>query len=429
MDFSYNMATSKQDNSSTVSLTICHCIFAVISLFLSTFLVAYIYDSSDLYLYIFRVALFTLVKYATFIVVYHFSSIFVKRTNRVWFYRLGCLLLASLVIVSIFAGEQLADIIALAGLLIGLAEGVYYAAYNVIRQEMVSRKVIGKVNIIIRLLQQAIEIIFPLVFGTLIDASSFSMVAIYVLILWVAQIVVSMFIKSQKAADTEYRPVKYLKELKQNKELSKKMNLVYMICGLYGFSSIASVMSNICIINQWTGNITWFGAFTSISSAVAILCMLLVSRFTKDGKRSWLFIMIASLSTIVTVVYAIWPSIPTIIVYNVGMAISNIIIISYVEVYRNKNLKEAGYYKYIAEHQTVVETIFCVVRVITAGLLVLIGLAQNITLFYVMLAITTAIYAMTAVLLMVYEKKYVKDEPEKVEESKAEEPKEIEEKQ
>ncbi len=428
MDFSYNMATSKQDNSSTISLTICHCIFAVISLFLSTFLLAYIYDSSDLSLYILRVALFTLVKYSAFIVVYHFSSIFVKRTNRVWFYRLGCFLLASLVIVSIFAGEKLAGIIWLPGLLIGLAEGVYYSAYNVIRQEMVSRKVIGKVNIIIRLLQQTIEIIFPLIFGTLIDASSFSMVAIYVLVLWAAQIVVSMFIKSQKAEDTEYRPVKYLKELKQNKELSKKMNLVYMICGLYGFSSIASVMSNICIINQWAGDITWFGAFTSISSAVAILCMLLVSRFTKDGKRSWLFIMIAAVSTIVTTVYAIWPSIPTIIVYNIGMAIANIIIISYVEVYRNKNLKEAGYYKYIAEHQTVVETIFCVVRVITAGLLVLIGIAQNITLFYVMLAVTTAIYAMTAVLLMVYEKKYVKGDLEKVEEPKVEEPKEVTEK-
>ncbi|MCQ2555770.1 MAG: MFS transporter, partial [Clostridia bacterium] len=373
---------------------------------LSTFLVAYIYGLTDgIYTYIFRVALFTLIKYATFIVVYHISSVFVKRTNRVWFYRLGCFLLASLVIVAIFVGEKIAELTTLAGLLIGLAEGVYYSAYNVIRQEMVSRKVIGKVNIIIRLLQQTIEIIFPLIFGTLIDVASYSTVAIFVLVLWAAQIVVSMFIKSKKAEDTQYRPVKYLKELKENKELSNKINLVYMVCGLYGFSSIASVMSNICILLQFGGSNTWFGIFTSISSAIAILCMLFVSKFTKDGKRSWLFALVASVSVIVTTIFAIWPSMPTIIVYNIGMAISNIIIISYVEVYRNKNLKEAGYYKYIAEHQTVVETIFCVVRVITAGLLVLIGLAQNITLFYVMLAITTAIYAMTAVLLLVYEKK------------------------
>ena len=145
MGYTYDIATSKKDTRSTVSLSVCHVLHSIINLFLSTFLIAHIYTfCEDIFTYAANVALYQMFTYIGMVISYYVLSFFVDKTNRVWIYRIANIIEAVLVVVSIFFGKDLAKIVILAGCLNGLSHGSYYASYNVLKQEMVSRKSIKR---------------------------------------------------------------------------------------------------------------------------------------------------------------------------------------------------------------------------------------------------------------------------------------------
>ena len=118
---------------------------------------------------------------------------------------MGNLLSAILVIVTIFYGEDLAKILVLAGFFYGLSHGAYYASYNVLKQEMVSRKSISNFTIVLTVLGKVINVVCPILLGLLIDVSTFSMVAIYVLVLSAILLFITFFIKAKRPANSSFR--------------------------------------------------------------------------------------------------------------------------------------------------------------------------------------------------------------------------------
>jgi len=116
MAFVYDIKTSKKDNKSSVCLVVCHLLFNVINLFVSTFLIAHIYTlTSDIFSYVIKVAIFQISAYLVMLVAYYLFSFVVDKTNRIWVYRLGNILNTALVVVTIFYGKNLAEIVVLAG--------------------------------------------------------------------------------------------------------------------------------------------------------------------------------------------------------------------------------------------------------------------------------------------------------------------------
>ena len=64
MSYTYDIKTSQKDNRSTVCLSVCHLMFLIINLFLSTFLIAHIYSlTSNLYSYVLNVGIYQLSSY------------------------------------------------------------------------------------------------------------------------------------------------------------------------------------------------------------------------------------------------------------------------------------------------------------------------------------------------------------------------------
>ena len=224
MGYSYNIETSKHDKKSTIGLSVCHLMFSVINLFLSTFLIAHIYTLTDnLYSYVFNVGIYQLSAYVCMFISYFIFSFWVDKTNRIWVYRVANIIEALLVIVTIFYGKDLAKIVVLAGVLSGLSHGAYYASYNVLKQEMVSRKSMDNFAIILTVLGKVVNVVCPILLGMLIDISTYTQVAIYVLILSVIQIVISFFVKSKKPENSNFNIFKYLKSLKKNTKINKKI--------------------------------------------------------------------------------------------------------------------------------------------------------------------------------------------------------------
>ena len=163
---------------------------------------------------------------------YFIFSYVVDKTNRVWVYRLSSVILSVVVIITIFYGQDIAKIIVLAGVLMGLTYGTYYASYNVLKQEMVSRKSMKTFAVTISALSKIVSIVFPVLLGTLIEISTFSMVAIYVFILNIVLIVISFFIKAKKPKDSNFNVVEYLKTLRENTPINNKIKSIYKILNI-----------------------------------------------------------------------------------------------------------------------------------------------------------------------------------------------------
>ena len=194
MAYTYNISTSKEDKKSTICLSTCHILFSIINLFVSTFLVAHIYSqTANIFDYAVNVGIYNLTTYAVMMVAYFLFSLWVDKSNRIWCYRLANLITAGLVVFTIFYGENLAQYVWLAGVLYGLSHAAYYASYNVLKQEMVSRNTIGKYTLILEVLTKIVNIVFPILLGMLIEVSTFATVAIYVCVICLIQIFINQY--------------------------------------------------------------------------------------------------------------------------------------------------------------------------------------------------------------------------------------------
>lgn len=404
MGYEYNIQTSKKDSVSTVSLMSCHTMYSIINIFVSTFLVAHIYSfTSDTFSYIQNVAIFQLCTYGMMFVAYFLFSFIVDKTNRIWVYRIANCIEVVLVLVAIFFGEDLAKLIYLAGLLNGLVHGAYYASYNVLKQEMVSRKSMGKFAVLTTVLGKLVNIVCPVLLGMLIDISTYSVVAIYVLVLAVALTIVSFFVKAKKPTNSGFNLKEYFKILKTNEEAKKTIGAVYKMSFFYAFTSVMSILVSVNVMIQFGSNFS-LGAFSSIFSVLSIIVLFLTRKFTKYSKRSWLYYLVASLQLIGAILFALIPCIATLLIFYGTYAVCDVIAATYFDIARNKNLKELGLYKDIAEHQCIVESIFQIIRILTFALLLFVSLLRNNLVLQILFVVFVVMFSIMAIMLSKYEK-------------------------
>lgn len=404
MTFTYDIATSKKDKKSNICLLTCHSISDVITLFLSTFLIAHIYSlTNNVADYIFNVGLYEMSLYITMAVFYLIVSPIIQKTNRIWMYRIALMLRAALVVLFVFFGKYFSSMIIVAGALNGASHAFYWGSYNVLRQEMVSRKSMNNFMVYGNAISKAIGIVAPIAIGALIDISTFSQVAIYVAIICVIQIIVSFGVASQKPANSGFSLRGYINRLKTS-PAKGKIKHIYLTYITYGLTTIVSSLLTVCVMLQFGSNFS-LGAITSIISVVSVIVLVLVNSFTKQGKRSLLFIVCAVMP-LSSLLFVFLPSNSTIIIFKLLMDISMIVLNPTLACYRNSNLKEVGLYDCIDEHQCCIELILAASRIISHGLLMLIGLSQSTIIFNVFLVFTSLSYSAGLISLLIYEKKY-----------------------
>lgn len=407
MGFNYTLGTAHNDKKSRNSLFACHILAGIINLFINTFLVAYIYSfNGNVYDYIYNVGIFNIVGYGSMLLFYLPLSYIVDKTNRVYLYRVGIMLRAALVILVIFCGEQLAQLLFVAGLLQGLSEAFYYSSYNVLKEEMVSRNNVKGYASAIYVISKIVEIACPIALGALIDVTTYTQVAFIVLGICLTQIIISLYIKAQRPTGSHFSLKELFSRLKDSPIASKKLKFLYIICILYGSVSFITIALNICIILEFGSNFS-LGALTSIFALISIITLLLVNKFTKPGKRFSLSLILGLLPIISSLSFLIEISMLTIVIYNFTIAVSSIVLKYNFDVYRNSTLKAAGLYDEIAEHHTVVESLLNISRVILFGIMLAVSLLQSMLAFIILIIVTTILNSLVLILLAVYEKKFI----------------------
>lgn len=407
MAYTYDINHTCVDKKSKNCLFVSHSLSNIISLFVTTFLVAHIYSfSGDTYSYLFNVAIYNISLYLAVALFYIPISKIVDRTNRIVVYRISLIVKAVLVTFFIFFGEEIAKLLVFAGVINGLSEALYYSSYNIIKQEMVSRKDMGRFASSTYVFVRIIDMVCPILLGALIDATSFSSVAIVVFVVCAIQLIFSFGVKCERPEGSNFNLTGYIRKLKTHKD-RKKLGTVYLISFLYGVTIMVTNVLNVCIMLEFGSSFS-LGIITSVFSAVTILVVLWLNRYTKAGRRSWLYILCSILQVLSVIVFAIDITSVTVIIFNGVIVITSIVYQVVFDVHRNSTIKEGGLYSEISEHHAVVEVLLNVTRVLCFIVLIVVALLKSMFMLKAIMVVAVLVKVAIFMLLLNYEKKYYK---------------------
>ena len=254
-------------------------------------------------------------------------------------------------------------------------------------------------------ISKIVEVVCPIALGALIDTTTFSQTALVVLAICIIQVCVSFGIKSQRPTGSHFSLKEFFQKLSQSQETKKKITLLYIISFIYGSTTMLTTLINVCIMLEYGSNFS-LGTITGIFAFVSIFALILMKKFTKAQKRSWLLISCAVITIISSIVFAIMINSVTIIILNGAISVFSIFYKYLFDIYRNGILKEAGLYDEISEHHTVVESLINICRILTFGILMLVGLLKSLIIFKIYTIIAVVLASLMFVLLTIYEKKY-----------------------
>ena len=114
---------------------------------------------------------------------------------------------------------------------------------------------------------------------------------------------------------------------------------------------------NICIMLEYGSNFS-LGVITSLFSIGSIFVILFMTKFTKPGKRTWLFTICAILPIIASIIFVIKINQFTVVLLNGIVMVTAIVYKVLFDAHRNSNLKEAGLYNQISEHLSIVDNVW-----------------------------------------------------------------------
>ena len=290
---------------------------------------------------------------------------------------MGIIVKGLFIVLIIFLGKDLARMSALAGAVYGIAESLYWSSYNVMKCEIIPRRQADTFIALNTLFNKFINIIFPIVIGFLIDVSTFMSVAIYVLIIVLIQFIFSFFIKSQKPENSSFKFFAYIKKLKMNTDDVKRIKRFYPVAIGYGLTTICTSLASLLAIYTFKTNFN-LGLFTAGFSVISVLALLLFKRYSKQGKRKIIYILLGVLPLLgaisVTIKVAKW----SYILFYLTETVALTVLAYALDVQRTIILKKTSHYEDIAEHQTLTEIIFSAARCFSFSLMLVLGLLLDV---------------------------------------------------
>lgn len=375
-----NTSGKEKMSLSTWSMQITSSINNIINLFATTFLVSFITQSNidkPLGETLVAIGTFYVSLYLVMALAYFVMGYLVDRTNRIWFYRFGIIIKGLFIVLIIFLGEDLAQKAMLAGAVYGIAESCYFSSYNVMKCEIIPRVQADSFIALNTLFNKLINIVFPILIGFMIDVSTFMSVAIYVLVIVGIQLLFSFFIKSKKPENSSFKFFGYIKKLRTITEDVKRIKRFYPVALGYGLTTICTSLSSLLAIYTFKTNLN-LGLFTAGFSVVSVIALLLFKKFTKQGERKILYLLMAILPFIGAISVTIKVEKLSYILFYLTETVSLTILAYALDVQRTVILKKTGHYEDIAEHQTLTEIVFSIARCLSFALMLVLGLLLDV---------------------------------------------------
>ncbi len=379
----------KELNRNQKSLLIVHMFRMILELFTSTFLTSHIIALSPENIFgsgLFNVAILYISQYIAYILVYWVNSYFVDKSDRTIFLRIGILVNTLFLIAIVLWGEIIANWIVLAGGICGISNAFYYSSFNVMKNELVDRIYMKKFSILTTVFTNIINIIVPTILGLLIDVSSYSTIAIYIVIMTAIQFIISLFIKYKKRDNSKLEIKKYLKYLKDNPEDRNKVKYTYFNGLLAGIKTTYKVVIIILTIFAFKTNLS-LGVLSSIFSLLTIGLLLLYRKSENNPKTNKLavYLLVGIMPLISCIIFMIFTNKITFIILNCFLTIAIYFSDYYGDAERDAIIKHLGKYEFIAEHNLIHDVLKYTVSTLVYILFIIVSSFESITIFKILL--------------------------------------------
>ena len=388
------MAKTQLDRNQN-SLLIVHMIRMVLELFTSTFLTSHIISLDPDNIFgtgLFNVAILFISQYVAYILVYTINSYFVDKSNRVTFLRVGIFVNACFLIAIVLWGEIISHWIVFAGAICGISNAFYYSSFNVMKNEVVHRNTLKHFTILTTVITNIINVIVPVVLGLLIDISSYSTIAIYVVIIIVAQFVISFFIRYDKPKGSKLEMIKYFKYLKENPEDRKKIKYTYYNALLAGIKTTYKIVIIILTIFAFKTNLS-LGLLSSIFSIITIALLVLYRKFEDNPKTKKLliYLSVGTLPLLTCLLFMFYTNKATFVILNCFLTIAIYFSDYYGDAERDAIIKNLNKHEFIAEHNLLHDTIKYIVSILVYVAFIIVATFESIDVFKVVLLVMIAI--------------------------------------
>ncbi len=360
-----------------------HMLRIVLELFTSTFLVSYILaqnPDSILGKGLINIGLF----YVTWNTVYGLldfaASILIDKSNRATILRFGVIFNLVLMVALVFWGEKISHWIVLAGALCGMSDAFYYSSYLIMKNELSFKGSFKKYNVSSTVGVNLVKVIVPIIMGYIIDISTFSTIALYVIIVGIAQFGLTYLIKSTKPKGSKFEIKGFINYLKTDKFAWSKIKYTYFNSLVAGVKTTYKTIVIVLTIYIFKTNLS-LGIFTSIFSLATMIALIAYRKADPNPKinKFAIYMIVGILPVLALTAMLIKTNNITLVIMNFTLTIANYFSDYLGSVERDAIMKNLNKYEYVAEHQCLVEIVQIIGRIVTYSFFILVGFFANFT--------------------------------------------------
>lgn len=371
-------------NKNSVVLLSCLLINNVTSMFIYTYLLAFILDISSNG--ILNVATFYCSLHVSMIAFsWLFAPLFkkIKKSNILSFgIFFKCIFI---LMVGIFK-DSIINYIILIALFNAASEVLFWGGANPLLPIITQKNKLVSFMSAHKILGNIISIIVPIIMGYFIDVSGINVVALIIGILITIQLLLSFCISEE---DTKKRNKPHFREFVNSIKLNyPKAKKIYVNLFLFGFCSNISTIMLYYTVVTFGSNIS-LGIFSTISSIIGIIVLLIFNYKRKYFSTYTSFIIFSSLMLVSVIFVLIELSKVSLIIFYLIWNISIIIPDTITGSLRLNIIKRKGLTEYNIENVTISETYLDAGRIIGEILLLIMGVANSRVIDVLCLVITT----------------------------------------
>ena len=375
--------------------------FAVLNLFVKSFLAAQIYFLSGRN--ITAVVFFILLDITGIIVFYALSTWGAKKVNPVYIVQLSALLACLFIVLTIVYESNLGELYFVFGALWGSIQGIYWGAANFATGRAIDQSGLLGYYVWFHSLTTFASVLFPITFGFAIDYASFLITTISVFGIGLALVAFALLLKlvPQPAQAMQYRTF--------FRDHPRGFGLLWLTTFFGGFAYSITYLVTILILLVYGTN-THIGIFGTIFAIAAILYLFLYkwaksSPFRKGGgaKRrgffaTTIFWLSGTLPFLIAFALLFEINPLTIILFQAGIALRNVVETEYSNA-RLGYCQNANGGKHIAEALVTTEFGLYAGRLLSVGVLLAVGLLGGGQMLFagaiVFVMLGTVLYAVT----------------------------------
>ncbi len=382
------MKKSKIFDFSAISIIICDCLQAVVSIFIDLFFISKILKNpnSTIPQNIISIGLFYVILYVVLGLCYTVSGHVLKKINKSIFVSIGTALLTVTVLMIYLMGDAIYVYSPLIAVVYAIAWGFFSSGFNGLIGETISSKHQVRFFAVKKVLFQITYIVFPISLGLIIDNIDFSFMALIMLALCALLILFSFFIRPKKIFKQSFNLKKFSALMMKNSQENKPLWLVYISTFFRGASfDCFTTLITIFVMRTFNSN-TSLGMMQSIFTACSLVTMAFYLKFYRK-RRAKMFIIptIVLVSCTIAGILLATNQISIICFYAV-YAILNVILMSISDSRRAGVVRQLSLHTHILESNAFTEFFLAAGRVISSLALLMSGvfdglLGENSTIF------------------------------------------------